>query len=286
MKKKIISAIATLALGAALVGGGTFAYFNDTDKINNKFAAGTLNLSVVPLETRCPVNFDLRNMKPGDVAKRVFVLDAAGSLAIKNVMFDMDASGFSTPVADSGMEGFLDQFEVQIFRVQNPETIPDNVDMGSLAANGVNLAISPITLGDLYRAKANPDPTINLENKILAAYLDATKKQINVAPTGISVNPEDKDGVYLQITFKDSGLNQNIYQGDAVSLTWNLVANQFNGTSVERCAQNGSILQNKQLGDSNGNYVPIKWDNFTSFMEDSANNIAPLTPGTDVPNDL
>ena len=32
MKKKIVSAIATLALGAALVGGGTFAYFNDFEQ--------------------------------------------------------------------------------------------------------------------------------------------------------------------------------------------------------------------------------------------------------------
>ncbi len=85
LKKKLGLGMATAALGLSLVGGGTFAYFNDTATVNNQFAAGTLNLDVNK-DPESAVNFDLRNLKPGDNATRYFVLSNGGSLAIKDVL--------------------------------------------------------------------------------------------------------------------------------------------------------------------------------------------------------
>ena len=94
MKKKLGLGVASAALGLSLIGGGTFAYFNDTATVNNQFAAGTLDLDVVKGGDG-EINFDLRNMKPGDTAKRYFILENSGSLSIKDVMLKVKASGFA-----------------------------------------------------------------------------------------------------------------------------------------------------------------------------------------------
>lgn len=41
----------TAALGLSLIGGGTFAYFSDSETTNNTFAAGTLDLAVEPTQS-------------------------------------------------------------------------------------------------------------------------------------------------------------------------------------------------------------------------------------------
>ena len=48
LKKKLGLGIASAVLGISLIGGGTFAYFSDTEVSNNTFAAGTLDLAVNP----------------------------------------------------------------------------------------------------------------------------------------------------------------------------------------------------------------------------------------------
>ena len=46
IKKKLGLGVASAALGLSLIGGGTWAAFNDAATINNHFAAGTLDLEV------------------------------------------------------------------------------------------------------------------------------------------------------------------------------------------------------------------------------------------------
>ena len=88
LKKKLGLGAASAALGLSLIGGGTFAYFNDIATVNNQFAAGTLNLDVNK-DGESSINFDLRNLKPGDTAKRYFILANDGSLSIKDVLDEM-----------------------------------------------------------------------------------------------------------------------------------------------------------------------------------------------------
>lgn len=48
IKKQLSMGIMSAALGLFLIGGGTYAYFSDSETTNNTFAAGTLELSVEP----------------------------------------------------------------------------------------------------------------------------------------------------------------------------------------------------------------------------------------------
>lgn len=248
IKKKLALGAASAALGLSLIGGGTFAYFNDTATVNNQFAAGTLNLDVLKTADG-EINFDLRNMKPGDTAKRYFVLQNSGSLSIKDVMMAVVAKDFKDGMveagktSDSNMEGFLKQFKVEFFRVQNPDPAqpggpwnnPQNAD---IIATG-----KTVTLWDLH-SKNYAD--------ILDPYkgTGADSGRLNLSPTGLPVG--DQDGVGIQITFVDQG-NQNIYQGDSVKVSFDLEARQEAGVEVR---PNGYIKSNENHPSS-----PVGTDN-------------------------
>ncbi|NQD68186.1 cell division protein FtsN, partial [Bacillus haikouensis] len=83
IKQKLGLGVASAALGLALVGGGTYAYFSDTATASNTFAAGKLDLSVDPTTI-----IDVNNLKPGDTMLRSFELVNGGTLDIKNVVLD------------------------------------------------------------------------------------------------------------------------------------------------------------------------------------------------------
>lgn len=233
IKKKMVLGMASAALGLSLVGGGTFAYFNDQATINNQFAAGTLNLDVLNDETTS-VNFDLRNMKPGDKAKRYFILKNDGSLSIKDVLMELKASGFvdgKTP-GDSTMDEFLEQFKVNFFRVQNPETDPT-------WQSRQNIISGNVTLKDLHnKTYTNIAAGIVVDNRL------------NLTPTGLPV--ADSDGIGIEIEFVDNGI-QNKYQGDSVQVAFNLEARQEAGVEVKT---NGYIKSNE-----NHPSTPVTTDN-------------------------
>ncbi len=65
LKKKLGMGIASAVLGAALVGGGTFAFFSDKEVSNNTFAAGTLDLALNPSTV-----VNVSNLKPGDTVEK------------------------------------------------------------------------------------------------------------------------------------------------------------------------------------------------------------------------
>ena len=100
IKKKLAMGIATGALAVSMIGGGTYAYFNDVETSTNTFAAGTLDLAVNP-ETIIDVN----NLKPGDFMYRGFKLENNGSLDISKVLLTTD---FTESVA-----GFADHIIVE-----------------------------------------------------------------------------------------------------------------------------------------------------------------------------
>ena len=57
-KKKLGLGVASAALGLALVGGGTWAAFNDIETTQATYAAGTLDLNQSPIEL-CQSHMDL-----------------------------------------------------------------------------------------------------------------------------------------------------------------------------------------------------------------------------------
>jgi spore coat-associated protein N len=276
IKKQLGLGMATAALGLSLVGGGTFAYFNDVDTINNKLANGTLDLAIKPGEGTQAINFDLSNLKPGDSVTRRFKLDADGSLAIKKVLMDLNASPadfrdqLGTQTGDANaMKDFLNQFEVTVLKGQIAPDPNSSSPNSSIFTTSANMIAQSTTLLDLWEANPANGSGV-LSSKISVPFYDTTSDAINLTPTGLPVDPDDVDGVEITITFKDNG-NQNRFQGDSAKFQFVLTATQEAGTSVPQNVGNGYLEGNEHSGSANTVTGP--------GAETS------VVPGTDVPND-
>ncbi|MFV8826779.1 TasA family protein [Alkalihalobacterium sp. APHAB7] len=266
VKKKIGVGVLTGMLGLSLVGGGTWAAFNDTATINNHFAAGVLDLEVIPNHPSHKMNFDLRNMKPGDNVQRIFKLNNGGTIAIKEVLLNVTADNFEFEEGyNNDMLAFLDQFVIDFMNVdtENPQWQP----RGNVVKSGQEL-----TLGDLVRGGEA------LMDKIDSKYhaTDGTPR-INLVPLqlptngdqarrGLPVEPQDTDAVFTQITFKDdrtrvggdySEFVQNMFQTNGVDFFFNLEATQWNGYHIDTPNGNGEV--NNQIApnatDRHGNPI-------------------------------
>jgi spore coat-associated protein N len=257
MKKKLGLGVASAALGLSLIGGGTWAAFNDTATVTNHFASGTLDLEVGKNHPSHQMNFDLTNMKPGDNVQRIFKLNNKGTIAIKEVLLDVTAANFIDDlVAVNGGKNtraeFLSQFVINFASVDGESTKfePRN-----------NVFTSDVTLAELvdgtYVSKVNP----------LYLATDGSNR-INLAPLtvadnkyrGIPKDPADSDAVFIQITYKnDTTKNgkgeyvQNKFQGDKVDFFFNLEATQWDGVNVDTSNGNGAVNNGKQGTSEDGN---------------------------------
>jgi spore coat-associated protein N len=233
MKKKIGLGVASAALGLSLIGGGTFAYFNDTATINNTFASGTLDLSVLPYSGSYPINFDLSNMKPGDGIDREFKLDNTGTLAIQNVWMNMTAAaGDYVNANGASMDEFLDQFEVDVFRIKKGV---DNIWGPEIRLFKEDV----VTLKDLANAT---DLTAFVND---ANVLSSDKKSVDLAYGGLSVDPDEEEYVRIYINFVNNG-DQNEFQNTTAKFQFNLEATQHAGQNVEKNRDNGYLQQNEK----------------------------------------
>ncbi|WP_456273087.1 TasA family protein [Bacillus sp. AK031] len=269
IKKKLGLGVASAALGLSLVGGGTWAAFNDTATINNHFAAGTLDLEVGKVATKA-INFDLTNMKPGDSVKRVFELKNAGTLAIKEVLLDTTTDNFDGGT-DSLESEFLSQFEIDIFQIDNEDDASNNYPKGTLVENNQTL-----TLADLVNN--------TYSGKVKAKYLSNGK--INLAPLavdpgeegyrGIPNSPVDSDKVVIEIRFKNdpdkvAGTNeyvQNKYMDDSVDFFFNLEATQWSGVEVRSQDGNGKVNNGVQ-GSADDTTTPVTQPNPRTTGDDT-----------------
>ncbi|RSK26412.1 spore coat protein [Bacillus sp. HMF5848] len=248
IKKKLGLGVASAALGLSLVGGGTWAAFNDTATINNYFEAGTLDLQVGKSANK-PISFDLGNLKPGDNIQRIFTLDNVGSLAIKEVLMDGTASGFEGH-GDSSKMDFLSQFEVDFMQVDSEtsqwQPRQDVVTGDFTLADLVSGDVSDIASAHVVNGKIN-----------LASIAAGTDGRI-----GIPVDPDDKDDVFIQITFKNDLTKkangeyvQNKYMGDYVDVFFNLEATQWDGVHVDTNHGNGDVNNGVQ-NSADGSNMP------------------------------
>ncbi|WP_042142614.1 CalY family protein [Paucisalibacillus sp. EB02] len=205
IKKKLGMGIATAALGIALVGGGTFAYFSDTEVSNNSFAAGTLDLAVNP-----SVVIDVDNLKPGDTMVREFVLENNGSLDISTI--DL---GTVYNVIDANNNN-TDDFgkHIKVLFLENADKTGDGWVIGDY-----NDVISETTLYDLQNM--TPDASENLQSWITWLL------GLNGEDSGLAAG--DSDQMYVAFEFVDNGEDQNEFQGDALELEWTFTAHQTEG---------------------------------------------------------
>ncbi|MDQ1001882.1 putative ribosomally synthesized peptide with SipW-like signal peptide [Neobacillus niacini] len=108
LKKKMGAALLTTAMGAALIGGGTFALFTDaaTNK-NNTFSAGTLDINVSQTDIAWTnedgsINVPFNNLAPGDKGELQFDVTNNGTLELR-----YDVSGGYSDDADATTPSFI-----------------------------------------------------------------------------------------------------------------------------------------------------------------------------------
>ena len=78
--KRILVSLMTMALVSALVGGGIYAYFNDTEtSTGNTFTAGTLDLNLDGGNTNV-VKFTVDDVKPGDSSGGTWTVANVGNI--------------------------------------------------------------------------------------------------------------------------------------------------------------------------------------------------------------
>lgn len=255
-KKKLGLGVASAALGLALVGGGTWAAFNDIETTQATYAAGTLDLNAK--DTSARVN--LSNLKPGDKFTKDFEFKNDGSLAIKEVLMQVGYSNFVDGNAKNGgkstAEDFLKQFKVSVLTV------------GVEGGNGYpkNIILDEANLYDLYNMSAKKDKSAyeKVKKAIEPEFLHDNGK-INVATIngktapeydGIPKDPYDFDRVQLVIEFVNdkttdaSGrMVQNKYQGDSVQLDFSFEGTQWNGLTIDgkkHADEKGYVKENER----------------------------------------
>ncbi|MGC5325279.1 TasA family protein [Brevibacillus sp. SYSU BS000544] len=192
LKKQFALTLASVGLGAALIGGGTFAYFSDTAEVNNTFAAGTLDLAVNP-----SVVFDITDMKPGDWANRIYTIENNGTLDIGSVYLTTEYN-VTDAKGDNGNADLGDHIYVNV---------KWNLDNGTFPV--FNKSFSEL------KALTGSD-----RPNIAEAYFTAT---------GTHLPPGDLDDIIVQVEFRDNGQDQNVFQGDKLDVKWKFEATQTDG---------------------------------------------------------
>ncbi|MBV7508061.1 M73 family metallopeptidase [Bacillus sp. sid0103] len=205
IKKKLGLGVASAALGLSLIGGGTYAYFNDKEVTNNTFTAGTLDLSVDPSTI-----VDVSNIKPGDTIVRPFKLINGGSLDISTI--DLltqytvaDAKGNNTD--DFGKH-------IKVLFLENADKTGNGWIIGDY-----NDVISQTTLYDLQHQ--TPDAVKNVQS--FWSYWLGLNGEGSGLPAGSS------DQMYVAFQFVDNNADQNQFQGDSLNLKWTFNAHQEAG---------------------------------------------------------
>lgn len=195
IKKKLAMGVATGVLAVSMIGGGTYAYFNDVEVTNNAFAAGTLDLAVNPTTI-----IDVDNIKPGDWMYREFKLENNGTLDISKVNL---TTGFTESVA-----GFGDHIVVEFLK---------NADKSSIL--GTSNVIDSMTLSEL--ANMSADAVKNNSPKWFG-WQGGEKSGLKAGT---------KDSLHVMFRFNDNEQDQNVYQGANLQLEWTFDAQQTKGES-------------------------------------------------------
>jgi spore coat-associated protein N len=211
VKKKLGLGLASAALGLSLVGGGTFAYFNDTSTLHNAFASGTLKLDLANYpNSNWPINFDLSNIQPGGSWERTFVLQNKGSLNIGDTFMAVKALAGS----DAGL---LNSLTVSYFVDVTPPVVDPNApDAGYLLLNSQDITLQEAIDGQFA-------------GKIKTQYIKDGK--LNLTPLGVAAGADNR--FRMIIKFPETNVPQNDLQGKTVKVDFNFDARQVIGNTYQ-----------------------------------------------------
>ncbi|OCA90839.1 hypothetical protein A8F94_02910 [Bacillus sp. FJAT-27225] len=201
IKRKMSMGILAGALGLSLIGGGTWAAFNDVEEVNNSLLAGTLNLEVGEGTT---FDFPLKTLKPGDSITSQLVLENAGSLDINDILVDVEK-----------LEGWKDKDELEL-GITNTED--EFLQQFSIVVKKGETAVYTGTLKDLV-------------------YADFGKELTGTKHDEVGIEKDGSLTLDILVTFVDNPARigdtrhfvQNKYQGEQSNLRFVFEATQMPG---------------------------------------------------------
>lgn len=186
MTKKILVSLSIIGAVAAIIIGGTVAYFSDTEtSTGNTFSAGTLDLAVGEENPNQSPDFTISNVKPGDSGTITYILKNVGTIAGY-----LDLSGISA----TSSEG------------QNPESeTGDTSEPGELLDNLyviVKIGDTQLYSGLLSQIASSYDADILLagNNATTSLTIDWVVDKDNTAPLGADVG-NDIQGDTATVSF-------------------------------------------------------------------------------------
>jgi spore coat-associated protein N len=232
IKKKLGLGMASAALGLSLIGGGTWAAFNDVETLGgNAIEAGVLDLGVNPASGV----ISLEKLVPGDKIARTFNISNKGNVDIKQVLLNINSSGWTDKdVPDGGGKGlgnskedFLSQFKVNMFASEAFDF--NNLNNGKNLLDGITPTGTDdqgnkyISLWDLEQ-QADGDYDITRGSGLPNGTTDSDGKDFDKIWLSLEfVNKNLKDGAGEQL--------QNKYQGERADIEFVLEAIQRDGVA-------------------------------------------------------
>ncbi|WP_423798870.1 TasA family protein [Neobacillus sp. SAB-20_R2A] len=191
-RTKLGLGVASAALGLALIGGGTFAYFSDKAETTGTFVNGTLDLNTNPT-----IMTAINDFKPGDWANRTITLKNDGSLDIAKISLSTENTITNKEGAPANTDD-LNKY-IRVYFLKNVGS--DFVSSGS----------SEILYGTTLD---------QLNNK---------KDEISTQVFGNGVAKNGMKDLYIQFQFIDNNEDQNQFQGDAIAIKWTFEGRQGAG---------------------------------------------------------
>lgn len=165
--------VATAVLGLGLIGGGTYAYFNDTEPTQNTFATGVLDLGL-----NKETIIEIEDIIPGDTVNGNFELTNDGTVDMGEVILNTSYEVVDKNKANDG-DDLGDHIRVKFLSRTNEEgTVISEVMLSELADNPVEV------LGE-FPADSKPEKfTVRFE------FVDNGENQNHFQGDGLKLNWE------------------------------------------------------------------------------------------------
>ncbi|TYR75252.1 spore coat protein [Rossellomorea vietnamensis] len=224
IKKKLGLGVASAALGLSLVGGGTWAAFNDIETMTNSLSAGTLDLV---LDSAATGKIDVSKLVPGETIERSFEIQNDGNIDIAQVLLSTNATfARGTNGADGALPGneskedYLKQFKIDVYDSDSTNLLDEiNPSEGR----------SYVTLYDFVNATEDDD-----DFDIASGDGLDNIKSVPGKPAADFDN-YDTDTITMELEFVNDGTktngeyNQNKFMGNSVTLDFTFEATQKTG---------------------------------------------------------
>lgn len=192
LKKQLGMGIMSATLGLTLIGGGTYAYFSDTETTTNTFAAGTLDLAANPTTI-----VDVGDLKPGDSVIRDFELQNNGTLDIDKVTLNTEYT--ITDAQGDNTDDFGEHIQIEfLYNVDKLDEVVYETTLAELKEMSP-AAVNEHIFYPLLGSKGLPSGDIN--------------------------------DFIVKINFVDNDGDQNQFQGDSIKLQWTFEATQTAGVA-------------------------------------------------------